>query len=359
MQRAASTSRFVIDLSLEQQFVDSESVVNHDNPIQNIVLSRLTRSANSHQLFGELARTFIRLAEHAYSLRDKKGLEEASRVLMNLPLAKARQIGLFYQALTLKRTGQIDEARSRFEFVADNGQLAYRARAIQALGALHYDRGQHTEALRFHLEAARATSDGIDQNPLDMLMVQLEISHIQAHLGDHKRALAGLERLASLVRLVAKEYPFYFYVYHNALAVEFGELGRLAEAEAACAIALASPFAPAYPEWSETRDEIAAKRKSASPSVVAIHRVPEADRTHEAHRATEVECAPEAALATQAESQRQPEPSRVPIFGRPASNKDFFQRSIITIPARATFNATSILDRVLICVGPRAPPTLS
>jgi hypothetical protein len=343
MQKAASTSRFLIDLSLEQRFVDSESIVIHDNPLQSIVLSRFTRSANSRQLFGDLVRTFIRLAEHSYNLRDKKGLEEASRVLMNLPLAKARQVGLFYQALTLKRTGQTDEARLRFELIANNGQLAHRARAIQALGALHYDRGEPAEALRFQLEAARTTSDGINQNPLDKLMVQLEISHIQAHLGDHQRALSGLERLASLVRFVAKEYPLYFYVYHNALAVEFGELGRLAEAEGACAIALASPFAHAYPEWSETRDEIAAKRQAASRSVVAIHRAPEAER------------------APQAKSQRNAKPVVRFVSGYQASDKDFFQRSVLLVPAivAIALNAVSILGRVLICVGPRAPPARS
>lgn len=272
MQRAANTSRFLIDLSFQQRFADSESVATHDGALHDFVLSRLAHSANSHQISTELASGFIRLAEHVYSTRDMKKLEEASRVLMNLPLAGARQIGLFYQALTVKRSGQIDEAQSLFETIADNGPLAYRARAIQALGALHYDKGQPAEALRFHLEAARAISHVIEQNLLVTLMIQLEISHIQAHVGNHQEALANLEKLASLVQLVAKYHPFYLCFYHNALAVEFEESGRIAEAEAACAIALASPFASAYPEWRETRDKIVAKRSSATSSVVAVNR---------------------------------------------------------------------------------------
>lgn len=338
MQKVANTSRFLIDFSLEQRFVDSERVVITDNSLQSIVLGRLTHSANSQQLFSEIEGRFIRVAEHAYSFRDTEGLAKASRVLMNLPLARARQIGFFYQALILKRAGQIDQAQSRFESIADDGPLAYRARAIQALGALHYDRGQPSEALRFHLEAARTTSGQIDRDPLVALLVQLEISHIQAHVGDHERALAGLEGAASLVRFVAKEHPLYFYLYRNALAVEFAELGRLDEADAACAIALASPFAAAYPEWSETRDEIAAKRQTASQSVVAIHRAPEAER---------------------AEPQRNAKPVVRFVSGYQTSAKDFFQRSIFPIPARTTtsaFDTVSILDRVLICIGPRAPP---
>lgn len=340
MQRAASKSRFLINLSLKQRFVDSESLVGIDNSLQGIVLSRLTRSANSHQLFDELANTFIRLAENAYSLRDTKRLEEASRVLMVLPLAKARPIGLFYQALTLKRTGQIDEAQKLFELIANNGPLSHRARAFQALGALHFDKGQPAEALRFHLEAARRASNEVDQNPLDKLMVQLEISHIQAHAGDHQRALAGLESLAPLVRFVAKEHPFYRYVYHNALAVEFGDLNRIAEAEAALSIALASPYAAAYPEWSETRDEIASKRQAASPSVVAIHRATEATPT------------------PKAESQRKPKLVTGLAFSWQPGDKDFFQRSRIPIPRSTTIalHAVNILDLVLTGIGPRAPP---
>jgi hypothetical protein len=145
------------------------------------------------------------------------------------------------------------------------------------------------------------------------------------------------------VQIVARQNPLYFYFYHNELAVEFAELGRLAEAEAASAIALASPFAPAYPEWSETRDEIAAKRVAATPSVVAVKRVPER------------------APLPQAKPQCKPKPLTKFAFSAPPSNKDFFQRSRIPIPARITIalNAVSILDRVLICIGPRAPPALS
>lgn len=343
MQKAANTSRFLIDLSSHLRFADSGNVVSLDGSLQDMVLSRLAHSASSHQIFTELASRLIRLAEHFYSVRDLKRLEEASRVLMNLPVARARQIGLFYQALTLKRAGQIDEAQSLFETIADNGPLAYRARAIQALGALHYDKGQPAEALRFHLEAARATTYVNGDNLLVTLLVQLEISHIQAHIGDHQAALANLENLASLVRLVAKQQPLYSYFYHNVLAVEFAELGRLSEAEAALSIALSSPFAPAYPEWSDTRDEIAAKRVSATPSVVAVHR------------------APEAAPAPHAEPERKVQMVvRLASFSWPVCKKTFLQRASNPIAVTAAIPGDeltrSILDRVLISTGPRAPP---
>jgi len=172
------------------------------------------------------------------------------------------------------------------------------------------------------------------------LITRHEICVIKSLSGDHKGALSGFRKLEPLVKLVAKHKPFYFYVYCNELAIELGESGRTAEAQALCAIALASPFAKAYPEWSETRDEIAAKSDQATPSVVAVSQAPQADS------------------APQAQPQSKPEPLK-PDFGSPAINQYPFQRSVFPIPATATsaLGAISILDRVLICAGPRAPPT--
>src|SRR5262249_39657346 len=92
-----------------------------------------------------------------------------------------------------------------------------------------------------------------------------------------KGALSHLESLRPLVNLVAYQKPFYFYAYCNESAVVLGELGRIAEAEAAVTVALSSPFASAYPNWAETRQEIEAKCTSATPSVVAVTQAPQAN----------------------------------------------------------------------------------
>lgn len=57
----------------------------------------------------------------------------------------------------------------------------------------------------------------------------------------------------------------------NTLAVERTEAGRLEEARNAPQIALASPFASAYPEWRKTREEIKLKGWRAPRSVVALN----------------------------------------------------------------------------------------
>ena len=340
MQRAAETSRFLIDLSSGGEFADSESLTGRDSLLQRLVVSGLAHAANSHELFNQLGNKLIRLAEHAYSLRDANTIQKASQVLMNLPTASARQVGQYYQALAARQDGRIDEALSLLETVADDGPVVYRARAIQALGAIYHRQGRNDEALRLYPEALRVASRDDGRDLLTTLLVFLEISCIKSEIGDHRGALTGYESLSPLVRIVARENPVYFYGYHNELAIELDEFGRAAEAEAACAIALASPFAPAYPEWSATRDEIAAKRQSATPSIVAVKR------------------APETGHSVQAQPQRQSTTSKALALTQLANDKGSFQRSIIPIPATPTspLTAISIRHRVLICIGPRAPP---
>jgi hypothetical protein len=60
----------------------------------------------------------------------------------------------------------------------------------------------------------------------------------------------------------------------NSFAVELCEVGRLEEAKNVSEIAVASPFAGAYPEWRETRNEIALRGCGASRSVVALDQAP-------------------------------------------------------------------------------------
>jgi tetratricopeptide (TPR) repeat protein len=340
MTKAAKTSRFLINLSSGRELADLESLTGRESLLQSIVGSALARSANSRQVFNELCYRLIRLAQHAYSLRDATMLHGVSQVLMNLPTRSSVRIGQYYQALSARQTGKIDEAMSLLETVAEKAPPVYRARAIQTMGAIHHRQGRSDEALLFYPAALRLASRDGGGDFLTTLLVRLEISCVKSEMGDHAQALGDLEKLSPLVRIVSRQDPLYYYFYHNELAVEFGELGRITEAEVACKIALASPFANAYPEWSETRQELEAKRTAATRSIVAISWTPEAEPS------------------PQIETKRQPEPSRRLGFSWPASNKASFQRSVTPFPAKATsaFKAVSILDRVLDCIGPRAPP---
>ncbi|MEK6304623.1 MAG: hypothetical protein AABO41_28400 [Acidobacteriota bacterium] len=213
---------------------------------------------------------------------------------------------------------------------------------MQTLGVMQQERGNLDEAGCFYLEAMRL---GSEHDLITTLSAHETISAIRSEGGDHHGALADLERLWPVFRLASKQIPFYFYVYHADLAYELGQVGRTAEAEAACAIALASPFAPAYPEWSETRDEIAAKRLAATPSVVAFSRVPEKEPSPNVER------------------DLKREPSRAPASPWPGHPKLSFQRAIIPNTATAAVPhdgiTQAILSRMLTCIGSRAPPARS
>jgi len=341
MQTAAPPRRVPGCVSSRMEFSDSEIIVTGDRRLQRIVTRHLSLTAHSYELFVDLTNELIRFAEQAYFMRDVDALHEVSQVLMNLPVDAARQIGTYYYALAINRSARA-EAAALLETIADNGPITYRARAIQTLGANYHEKGQFDEALRFQFEALRAASDPNVRGFQTALMAHFEIAIVKSLKGDHTGALADLRKLHPLVNIIAKQKPFLFYAFCNSLAVELAELGRLAEAEAFCAITLASPLARVYSEWSETRDDIAAKRTSATPTVICINRAPKPLTSPEPRT-----------------QRRRGKLAKLCLRPRVRNSKDSFQQSIISIPATITtlISGISIRDRVLICTSPRSPPT--
>ncbi|SRR6266404_3267052 len=133
MQNAAKTSRFLIDFSSEREFTNAQR---HTKLRQQTLVRELTRVENSRAVFNELSERLIRLAEHSFSLRDIDKLEEASLILVNLPIPKASKIGAYYQAIALSRMGKTEQARSQLGGLSESAPLRYRARALQTLGSI-------------------------------------------------------------------------------------------------------------------------------------------------------------------------------------------------------------------------------
>jgi hypothetical protein len=329
-----------IPTSISGYSAEPQAELSQSGYYQPLICASLARSTYTIEGFQILGGQLAAIARHAYVARQMSAVEQATQLMLALPLSKQLEsIARYYQALCTWRQGEVDNTR-QFERALEESPPQYRARALQALGLTYHERGELDAALPFFLAAGRAAANC---DLLTLVESQEMIAVVRSMHGDHKQALADLEGLFPLVRAVGKYYPASYYEFLNSLAVELGEVGRLAEAEAASAIALASPFAALHPYWTETRDELAAKRDSATPSVVAINRPTEA------------------APSPRAEPQRKPKPATRFAFSCLASGKHFFQRSVLTIPATATItfnNTVSILDRVLICIGPRAPPAL-
>ncbi len=265
-------------------------------------------------------------------------VEQASQIMLALPISgQLRSIARNYQALCAKQKGDFDGARILLERVIEEAPLQYKARAMLAIGATHYESGEVDKALPFYIAAGKAA---MDCDLLTLAESRQMIAVIRSIHGDHKQALDDLEQLLPLVRVISKRYPSVYYQFLNSFAVELGEIGRINEAQSVCQITLASPFAQAYPKWLETRDELEAKRTAATPSIVAVG------------------AALEPAPAKQVQESRDFKPSYSLAFIPPAREKTSVQTSIaIAVTAVAHLEIPiSILDRVRHSIIPRGPP---
>ena len=91
----------------------------------------LIRGIHQHQSLHLLAERLIAVAAQAHPLRQMETVEQASDLLLGLPLPREfKSIACYYKAICLKQRGQIDKARVLFERVAEKAKSRYRARAI-------------------------------------------------------------------------------------------------------------------------------------------------------------------------------------------------------------------------------------
>jgi tetratricopeptide (TPR) repeat protein len=235
------------------------------------IASKLIKAVYDTDALTRAGNRLIALAHHALDLRQTDTVEQISQILTSAPLPREYQsIGQYYQVFCLKRRGAIDQARAGFQRLADwpSLPLTFRARALQALGISYSDRGQFDAAMPFFVEAAHAASPGHGNDLWTTINTQLITAISRSVEDDHEGALRHLENLQPLVRMLAPRQPLIRYIYVNSLAVELGELGRLEEARRLSEIAVRSPYARVYTEWQETYDEIVAKMRRASPSVI-------------------------------------------------------------------------------------------
>lgn len=272
MQVAAKRNRILTTVSsLNRLGGICQAVVEREELYQHIVTALTKGSFKTQSL--KIGDRLITLAEHALGMRETQIVEQVGQMLMNIPLPQGYfSIGQYYKALSLTKRGDISSSTAILEQLAASPAtpIKYRARALKAIGGNHLDLGNFDESLRFFLEACRAASPKYGGDLLTATLSPWMIAVLRSIDGDHKRALEDLENLSPFVHLLAPVYPRYYYFYANALAVEWGEAGRLEEARQACLKALASPYADVNPEWHETAKDISQKAQRASHSVVAL-----------------------------------------------------------------------------------------
>ena len=270
MQRAANKSLIFTNLSSLKRLTETQSRLGYAALYQQVRVE-LIKEAHSNHVFSVVGDRLVALAEQAYALRQVDKLEDLSQALLALPLPEHyTSAARYFRGLELIRRGELDAAKSVLEAVAADPPHRYTSRAIQSLGVTFHARGDLESALKLYLEAGcRAAKKGT-VDPLSALFTQKNIAVLKSGYGDHRGALADLERMLPLARAVCSSHPQVYYDYLNSLAVEFAGLGRLEEAANTSLIAVSSPIAVAYPEWRQTFDEIAFKQLCASHSAVAV-----------------------------------------------------------------------------------------
>lgn len=317
---------------------ESQDARSQHSYYHRLIHASLARSAFTSEGFQVLGNQLATVARHAYFAKQMDAVEQASQLMLAVPVSDLlRSVARYYQALCKWRRREIETPR-QLRAMLEDAPPQFRARALQAVGLAYHEFGEVDTALHHYVEAGKAS---VECDLVTLAYSQSMTAIVRGIHGDHKQALDHLEELFPLVRAVGKYYPVLYYDFLNSLAVELAEVGRIAEADQACAVALASPFAAVHPNWAETRAEIAAKRVSATHSIVAVNR------------------APEIAPSPLAKPRREPKPVGAPAFTWPRFKKTSVQRApriaaCATIPHDET--TQTIIERVLTCVGSRAPP---
>jgi tetratricopeptide (TPR) repeat protein len=308
-----------------------------------LICALLTRRSSTLEGVEQLAKEIAAIAHHAYLARHMDAVEQASQLILALPVSeKLRGVARYYEALCQIQQRDLGGARNKLEQVVENTTSQYRARALQGIGATYFACGEIDNALPFYLAAGKAATNCSVATSVES---QWMIAVVRSIHGDHRQALNDLERLFPLVCKIRKYYPARYYDFLNSLAVELSEVGRVAEAQAVIKEALGSPYASVYPVWSETRVEIEQKRNYHDPSHCFIDR-----------SLTKPEAIPdstaEASVNSETERQTRRETEKVLVYQRPSvlPNTD-----VLVIPRGSS---QSILDLLGRCIQPRAPPVI-
>ena len=231
----------------------------------------IIRRVSSHQSLIALAEEFVAVADQAYPFRQMDAVEQASDLLLGLPLPRQfKSIANYYKGFCFSQRNQYDEARVLFERVEAEATPRYKARAVIALGSLALASGDIRSAISLYVEGGRAVMRAQEFDPLAAFYTQSSLAILKSFAGDHSGALVDLEKMLPLARAIGSFYPPLYNNYLNSMAVDLMEVGQITEAQNVSRIVLASPYADAYPEYRETGIDIALRARRASRSVISL-----------------------------------------------------------------------------------------
>src|SRR5215510_5623753 len=222
MNTAAKISLVLTDSSSFKRFADFKTSISYSGLYQ-LIASRLTERLDNSQVFCEFADSLVGLAEQAHAFRRMDVVEQVIQTMASLPLSRPHEaVRQYYQALCLHKTGcgDVERAESLLQHVASNAPTKYRTRAMISLAASHRYRADNQSALELYSAAARLARHTKTLDPYATLGTQRMIAVITGEDGNHRDALALLERLFPLAHSMRWSDPHTYYDYMNSLAVE-------------------------------------------------------------------------------------------------------------------------------------------
>jgi tetratricopeptide (TPR) repeat protein len=215
--------------------------------------------------YQELGNRIIGQIKTAHAFRQTEQVRELSKLLLNFPIKEYQLIGQYYVLWCGCR--ERNYKAGILENVIEQSQT-YKTRALQSRAAIEVYQGNFTDALRFYAESFK-TSPSVSE----YIETTKAIAFIKSVEGFHDLALKDLEGLIPILRYAE---PFAYYDILNSYAVELGEAGRAYEASNVSSIVLASPFAPAYPEWQDTHADLNLRQKRRSTvTITRTRKLPE------------------------------------------------------------------------------------
>ena len=261
MHRAATNSLIFTDLS---SFLSPTTGITAQVGAGGLYQVVIKAAHNESRL--RLAGTrLVAVLEQAHAFRRTDIIEATSKALLSMPGSlELESIGRFYHGLCVQRRGKrhLDHAARLLENVAEHAPAGYRVRAMISLGTNAMARGDSRAALWFNVEALSLIKRARLTDYPAFVRAQNDIAVFRSLDGDHVEALTLLNGSFPIAKALRTTHPHIYFEYLNNLAVELNEIGHFEEAAYACDLALASPFAHAYPEWHETRQEIELRKRT-------------------------------------------------------------------------------------------------
>ncbi|HYP25523.1 MAG TPA: hypothetical protein VE262_02295 [Blastocatellia bacterium] len=241
-----------------------------------IITSGMKLSAQSS--VESIASQLCAAAESLYLKRDYDSLSQVADVLCSLPHEGARAAGMLFKARSLFSVNRNDEQVIKLLESASESKAAPRisTRALQSLGVVCRYNGDIREAARLYNRSIERAASAHSADLVTVVNATLARSEIISTEGDHGRALDELRAVKPAVELLAQVYPVYAPMLANEVAFELLQTGRIEDARNFALYALASPFAPRFPNWAETAQEIeqAKESKAAHNQIVRAEAAP-------------------------------------------------------------------------------------